>query len=119
MVKKIKYFTQEKIDKIPEKNIKLYDKYLRSNIIKNKDVEKTTFNVYKNNFYHFLVFLYENFDDMGLYDEEFFDDAVDIMEEYIDFCLTTLQNNKKTINNKISAISSFYVWSRKRKLIEK
>lgn len=118
MVKKVKYFTQEKIEKIPEHNIKLYDKYLRSNIIKNKDVESTTYNVYKNNMYHFLVFLYESYGDMGLYDEEFFDDAVDIMEEYIDFCLTTLQNNKKTINNKISAVSSFYVWSRKRKLIE-
>ena len=118
-IKKVKYFTKEKLDKIPEKNIKLYDKYLRSNIIKNKEVEDTTFKVYKNNFYHFLVFLYESHGDLGLYDEEFFDDAVDIMEEYIDFCISTLNNNKQTVNNKIAAVSSFYVWSHKRKLVDK
>lgn len=118
-VKKVKYFTKEKLDRIPEKNIKLYDKYLRSNIIKNKEVEDSTYKVYKNNMYHFLVFLYENYDDIGLYDEEFFDEAIDIMEAYIDFCITTLENNKKTINNKIAAVSSFYVWSRKRKLIDR
>ena len=117
-VKRVKYFTKERLSKINPENIKKYDKYLRSNIIKNKDVEDTTFKVYKNNFNQFLVYLSEQWDNIDLYSEEFMDDAVDIMEGFMAFCQDTLLNNKKAINNKLSAISSFYHWSVKRKLIK-
>lgn len=46
------------------------------------------------------------------------DDAVDILESYMLFCQEILKNHKKTINNKIAAISSFYLWSAKRGLIK-
>lgn len=117
-VQRVKYFTKERIAKINPDNIKKYEKYLRSNIIKNKDVEDTTFKVYKNNFNQFLVYLSEQWDNIGLYSEEFMDDAIDIMEGFMGFCQDTLLNNKKAINNKLSAISSFYHWSVKRKLIK-
>ncbi|MBS5307805.1 tyrosine-type recombinase/integrase [Clostridium sp.] len=117
-VQRVKYFTKERIAKINPDNIKKYEKYLRSNIIKNKDVEDTTFKVYKNNFNQFLVYLSEQWDNIDLYSEEFMDDAVDIMEGFMGFCQDTLLNNKKAINNKLSAISSFYHWSVKRKLIK-
>lgn len=117
-VQRVKYFTKERIAKINPDNIKKYEKYLRSNIIKNKDVEDTTFKVYKNNFNQFLVYLSEHWDNIDLYSEEFMDDAVDIMEGFMGFCQDTLLNNKKAINNKLSAISSFYHWSVKRKLIK-
>lgn len=117
-VQRVKYFTKERIAKINPDNIKKYEKYLRSNIIKNKDVEDTTFKVYKNNFNQFLVYLSEQWDNIDLYSEEFMDDAVDIMEGFMGFCQDTLLNNKKAINNKLSAISSFYHWSVKRKIIK-
>lgn len=117
-VQRVKYFTKERIAKINPDNIKKYEKYLRSNTIKNKDVEDTTFKVYKNNFNQFLVYLSEQWDNIDLYSEEFMDDAVDIMEGFMGFCQDTLLNNKKAINNKLSAISSFYHWSVKRKLIK-
>jgi integrase/recombinase XerC len=116
-VTKIKYFTEEKKKLISDENKKLYDKYLKSNIIKNREVEDTTYGVYANNMSHFMVFIAENYDNIGLYSEEFMKDAVDIMEDYISFCQETLQNNKKTINNKLAAVSSFYGWSMKRKYI--
>jgi integrase/recombinase XerC len=65
----------------------------------------------------FLVYLAENWDNIELYSEKFFKDAIDIIEGYMGFCQDILKNNKKTINNKIAAISSFYVWSVKRRLI--
>ena len=34
------------------------------------------------------------------------------------FCIDVLKNNKKVINTKVSAVSSFYGWSVKRKLIK-
>lgn len=117
-VKKVRYFTKEKKALINEDNIKLYDKYLRSNIIKNKEVVDTTYKVYKSNMEQFMVFLAEQYDNVGLYDDELMEDAVDILEDYIAFCQETLGNNKKTINNKLAAISSFYHWSKKRKNID-
>lgn len=118
-VNRVKYFTEEKLNLIDEDNMKKYKKYLQSCIIKNKDVKETTYKVYENYFKHFLVFLAENYDNIGLYSEEFMDNAVDIMEGYIMFCQDTLLNNKKVINTKLSAVSSFYLWSLKRGLIDK
>ena len=51
---------------------------------------------------------------MGLYSEEFMENAVDIMESYMLFCQETLLNHKKVINTKLSSVSSFYIWSMKR-----
>lgn len=118
-IKKVRYFTKDKLALISEENKKIYDRYLRSNINKNKEVEDTTFKVYKNNMNHFMVFLAENWNNIYLCSEDFIDDAIDIMEDYIDFCINTLHNNKKTINNKLSAVSSFYFWAMKRGDVEK
>ncbi|HLG28296.1 MAG TPA: site-specific integrase [Paenisporosarcina sp.] len=118
-IRRVKYFTDEKKAGINPDNRKQYDKYLNSNIIKNRDVKETTYKVYRNYMDHFMVYLMENWDNVNLYDKEFFENAIDIMEGYISFCQDTLFNNKKVINTKISTVSSFYVWSLKRKLIEK
>lgn len=118
-VKRVKYFTPERKALISEENIKLYDAYLKANIRSNKDVKDTTYKVYKNFMEHFLVYIAEDWDNISLYSEDFIENAVEIMEGYIDFCQDTLLNNKKVINTKISTVSSFFVWSLKRKLVPK
>lgn len=118
-VKRVKYFTDEKKSKINPDNRKLYDKYLNSNIIKNRDVKDTTYKVYKNYMDHFLVYLMENWDNINLYSDEFQENAIDIMEGYISFCQDVLLNNKKAINTKLSTVSSFYLWSLKRGYVDK
>ena len=117
-VTKVKYFTKDKEKYINPDNWKKYKKYLQSNIIKNQDVKDTTYKRYESMFRHFLMWLGENYGDLGLYDDEFMDDAVDIMESYILFCQETLLNHKKIINMKISNVSSFYIWSMKRGFIK-
>lgn len=114
----VKWFTKERMDMISEENKKKYDKYLRSCTIKNMDVKDTTYKTYKSNFYQFLCFLAVNHNNIDLYSDEFAEDAVDIMEDYIAFCQETLKNHKKTINNKLAAVSSFFIWSLKRGLIQ-
>ena len=114
----VKYFTQERIDKINPDNVKKYEKYLQSNIIRNKDVKETTYKTYRNFFRQFLVYLSENWENIDLYSDEFMENAVDIMEGYMIFCQDTLLNHKKVINNKLSSVSSFYLWSAKRGLIK-
>ena len=117
-VVRIKYFTEDKIKLINPENIALYNKYLKSSILKNKEVEETTYKTYQNFMQQFLVYLAEEWNNVNLYDKEFFENAIDIMEGFMVFCQDTLQNNKKVINTKVSAVSSFYGWSVKRKLIE-
>jgi integrase/recombinase XerC len=118
-ITRIKYFTDEKKKLINPDNQKKYDKYLNSNIIKNRDVKDTTYLVYKNYMSHFLVYIAENWDNIDLYGDEFMENAVDIMEGYISFLQDTLKNNKKVINTKISTVSSFYLWSLKRKYVDR
>lgn len=114
---RIKYFTKERKERINPKNIKSYDKYLKSSILKNQDVKGTTYLVYQNYFNQFLVYLSEEWDNIDLYSEEFMEDAIDIMEGFMSFCQNILKNNKKVINTKISSVSSFYLWSMRRKLV--
>lgn len=113
-----RYFTKDKIAKINQKSMKAYDKYLRSNIIKNKDVKETTYKVYQNYFNQFLVYLEEEWENMFIHDDEFMENAVDIMEGFIGFCQDTLGNNKKVINTKLSAVSTYYIWAVKRGIVD-
>lgn len=117
-ITKVKYFTKDKEKYINPDNWKKYKKYLQSNIIKNQDVKDTTYKRYEGLFRHFLMWLGENYGDLGLYSDEFMENAVDIMEGYIMFCQETLLNHKKIINMKISAVSSFYIWSMKRGFVK-
>lgn len=117
-VTKVKYFTKEKEKYINNDNWKKYKKYLQSNIIKNQDVKDTTYKRYEGLFRHFLMWLGENYGDIGLYSDDFMENAVDIMEGYIMFCQETLLNHKKIINMKISSVSSFYIWSMKRGFVK-
>lgn len=116
-VTKINYCTPERKAKINPDNIKKYDKYLKSNIIKNPLAKESTYKAYQNYFTQFLVYLSEEWDNIDLYSEEFMEDAVDIMEGFMSFCQETLKNNKKIINTKVSSVSSFYLWSMRRKLV--
>lgn len=118
-IKRVKYFTDAKKALINPENKKKYDKYLNSNIIKNRDVKDTTYKVYKNYMEHFLVYLAENWDNIDLYSDEFMENAVDIMEGYISFLQEVLHNNKKVTNTKLSTVSSFYLWSLKRRYIDR
>lgn len=117
-VTKVKYFTKDKEKYINSDNWKKYQKYIQSNVIKNTDVKDTTYKRYEGLFRHFLMWLGENYGDLGLYSDEFMENAVDIMEGYIMFCQETLLNHKKIINMKISAVSSFYIWSMKRGFVK-
>ena len=109
-----RYATVERMSKVNPKNIKAYEAYMRSSTIRNKDVVNTTYKVYRSYFNMFMCFILEHFDNVYLYDKDFLDDMVEVMEEYINFLQEDLGNGKKAINTKISAISSFYIWSAKR-----
>lgn len=114
-----RYATKERMAKVNPKNIKIYERYLRSRETANSDVKDTTYKVYKSYMNQFMCYIAENEDNFYLLDEDALeDDFVDIMEGWMSFCENTLGNGKKIINTKLSAVSSFYIWAVKRDKIK-
>lgn len=105
----VKYFTPERKALVNPNNVKLYETYYKSKKLKNPDSK--SWDMYKNYFMQFLVFIAEYYDNIGLYSDEFLENAADIVEDFMGFCVNELENHKKVINTKVSAISSFYIWS--------
>lgn len=120
--KTIRFATVERMAKVNPVNIKNYESYRRSNIVKNRDVASTTYKVYQSYFNIFLCFIMERWDNFDLLDADYMEemdiDMVEIMEDYMGFLQEELNNGKKTINTKLSAVSSFYGWAVKRRKIK-
>lgn len=116
----IRYATKARMAKVNPKNIKIYDKYLRSRTVQNLDVKDTTYKVYHSYMNIFMCYIAEHWDNFYLLDEEviFDEEMLDVMESYMAFLAEECGNGKKVINTKLSAVSSFYIWAVKRRLIK-
>lgn len=100
------------------KNWEIYKEYLNSCIARNESVKNTTYRTYANSMKLFIEYLKKYEDDRYLLNSDTLKNTVSILEKYIRHCRERLNNNARTINNKITAISSFYIWAVKRDLIE-
>lgn len=117
--KVVRYVTKARMAKVNPKNLKIYDRYLKSRTIQNSDVKGTTYKVYHSYMNIFMCYLTEEWENIYLLDEEVLEDEMlDIMESYMAFLADECGNGKKVINTKISAISSFYIWAVKRRMIK-
>lgn len=99
------------------KNWKIYEEYLNSCIARNEAVKNTTYRTYTNSMKQFIEYLKKYEKNKYLLGKDTLKSAVGILEKYIKHCREKLNNNARTINNKITAISSFYIWAVKRDLI--
>lgn len=116
--KRVRYVTPTKLKQLNPDNVKVYEQYLRSKTSRNKDVAGTTYKTYRSYFNIFLCFILEHYDNRHILEEELLEDEmIDVMEHFIEFLQDELNNNKKTINTKLSAVSSFYHWCVKRRKI--
>ena len=114
-----RYATKERMTKVNPENIKIYEKYLRSRGIQNKEVRNTTYKVYHSYMNIFMCFIAERWDNFYLLDEDFIEEEMlDVMEDYMSFLQDECGNGKKVINTKLSAVSSFYLWAVKRRMIK-
>lgn len=98
------------------KVMSIYDRYYRSGILKNPSAKNTTYEVYKSNFKLFLNWFDENFPEKYLLDKDDKDLYLEFPSIIEDFMSELLAkgNNSKTINNKLVAMSSFFIWCVKR-----
>lgn len=100
------------------KNWEIYKEYLNSCIARNEVVKNTTYRTYSNSMKQFIEYLQQYENNYYLLDKKKSKNMVGILERYIRYCRELKENNARTINNKITAISSFYIWAVKRDLIE-
>lgn len=100
------------------KNWKIYKEYLNSCIARNEVVKNTTYRTYANNMKQFIEYLQQYENNYYLLNKKKSKNMVGILERYIRYCREIKRNNARTINNKITAISSFYIWVVKRDLVD-
>lgn len=100
-----------------EKNMEIYEMYLDSNKARNFETMNTTYRMYKSRMLDYLSYLKEYEGNKLLLSEATIKNCVSILERYINNCRDR-KNNNQTINNKLTAISSFYIWCVKRDLIK-
>ena len=103
--------------KFNKENIEIYSMYLESNKARNHETMKTTYKIYKSNMYQYMLFLQKYEGNKLLLSDATLKNCVSILERYINFC-RNIGNNNQTINNKITSISSFYIWCLKRDFIK-
>ena len=115
----VRYATKARMAQVNPENIKVYNKYLRSRTIQNSDVKQTTYKVYHSYMNIFMCYIAEYWDNFYLLDEDVLEeDMLDVMEGYMSFLAEKCGNGKKVINTKVSAVSSFYIWATKRRMIK-
>ena len=100
------------------KNWEIYKEYLNSCIVRNESVKNTTYRTYSNSMKQFFEYLQQYENNYYLLDKKKSKNMVGILERYIRYCRELKENNARTINNKITAISSFYIWAVKRDLVD-
>lgn len=103
--------------KISEKNKEIFETYLNSKCAVNSRTKDTTYRTYRNSMYFFMEFLHFHEGNRYLLSDDTIKKIVEILERFIIYCRNS-GNNNRTINGKITAISSFYKWAVKRNLIK-
>lgn len=100
-----------------QKNKEIYYVYLQSKTSKSLDTIDTTFKTYKNNMKLFLEWFHNYDKGYYLLERKMLDEFPEIMDRFSLYCLQVRGNNKVTVNNKIVALSSFYIWARRNRKI--
>jgi len=80
------------------------------------DSSKTS---YQSDFNQWLVYIMENYENRYILDiiDEDVDDMIDLLEDFVAFCTSVLGNNERRIQRRMSSISSFFLYLRKKRKI--
>lgn len=100
-----------------KENLEIYNMYLESNKARNHETMKTTYRIYQSNMQQYMFFLQKYEGNKLFLSDATLKNCVSILERYINYC-RKIGNNNQTINNKITSISSFYIWCVKRDFIK-
>jgi len=109
MSKKIKFYDPIKLKNINPETLKLFDKYKIDMTL--RELSKKSIAGYDNDLSHWFIFIYDNQDN-----ESILKLTEDDIVEFLYFCKTQ-GNNSRRMKRRISSISAFYKFLRRKKLI--
>lgn len=122
--KYVRYVTKDKLSKVSDVNKSHIHKYFN---FKNMNLSDETKKGYESDFNQWLVYINEKFEKGQLVeedvvkmlkDEDGIEEMVDLLEDYIAFCVTALGNNERRIQRRLSSISSFFLYLLKKRRIK-
>lgn len=105
------------LENLKKENVEIYLEYLNSCKSSNWETWETTYKTYCNNFKLFLVWFQKSYKNRLLLSKDTLLEMPTIMESYRNYC-RGLGNSKRTLMNKITAISTFYAWCVRRNKIK-
>jgi len=76
---------------------------------------------YMSDFNQWLVYIMEYYENKYILDiiENDIDDMVDLLEDYVAFCTSVLENNERRIQRRMASISSFFLYLRRKRRLKK
>lgn len=122
--KYIRYVTKEKLDKVLDENKRHIQKYFN---FKNMNLSDSSKASYESDFNQWLVFINDKHEKGSidsedilklLKDDDGMEEMVDLIEDYIAFCVAVLGNNERRIQRRLSSISSFFLYLLKKRRIK-
>jgi integrase/recombinase XerC len=121
--KYIRYATEEALAKVCESNKHHIKRYFN---FKNMNLSDASKKSYQSDFNQWLVFINEKYEQGSLMHEDIIEilsekdgieDMVDLLEDFVAFCTSILGNNERRIQRRMSSISSFFLFLRKKRKI--
>jgi|HigsolmetaGSP11D_1036233.scaffolds.fasta_scaffold16579_2 Site-specific recombinase XerD len=122
--KYIRYVTKDKLEKVCEENKRHIQKYFN---YKNMNLSESSKASYESDFNQWLVFIHDRYEQGGLEaedilkilkDDDGIEEMVDLIEDYVAFCVSVLGNNERRIQRRLSSISSFFLYLLKKRRIK-
>lgn len=122
--KYIRYVTQEKLNKVCPSNKQHIHRYFS---FKNMNLSDSSKKSYESDFNQWLIFIREKYEQGVIEHEDIIEilnqnngieDMVDLLEDYISFCCSVLGNAERRIQRRMSSISSFFLFLRKKRKIK-
>lgn len=122
--KYVRYVTDDKYREVSEQNKQIIKKYFN---FKNMNLSESTKKSYDNDFKQWLVYISEQFKSGVINTENLIElintkdgieEMVDLLEDFVAFCSTFLGNNERRIQRRLSSISSFFLYLRKKRKIK-
>ena len=109
MSPKIKFKDNDKLKNINPETIKLWNKYKIDMSL--RELSEKTIAGYTNDFEHFVIYIHDNFDNKCVTNID-----EDDITEFLYFCKTE-GNNSRRIKRRMSTISAFYKFLRKKRIV--
>ena len=107
---KIRFKDDSKLSKVNPDSLKLWSKYKIDMTL--RELSPKTIAAYENDFQHYMLYILDCFDNISVLDMD-----EDKITEFLYFCRTE-GNNSRRIKRRMSTISAFYKYLRKKRIIE-